>query len=132
MKKAMCLIATLMMSGLSIAQAAFPIEGNWGTTLSQGGMQFDMTFTIQNNTITLTNVCSMNGQFATARVSSPAAYDASSITIFNSGSDDQNSADYSVHCNVSIQPERLNYVVQGNLLIFSQNGSPQTFALTRK
>lgn len=117
---------------VSSAQAAFPIEGSWGTQMDNNGVHFDLTFTFANNAVTLVNVCSVNGKSLKARVSSPAVYDASSVTIFNPSDDSEHAPDGSMNCEASVQGGRMNYQVQGNLLILSQDGSSQQFALTKK
>lgn len=128
MKKVVLIAITVFAS--AIAQAAgFPIEGDWGTQMSNNGIQFDMTFSIHNNQLTLTNVCSTNGQSSTAHVTSPVTYDAATLTVLQNQQDDENGG--GVDCNVSVQAAQMHYMVQGNLLTFSLPGQPD-FTLTRK
>lgn len=130
MKKQILFLATLLVTAL--AHAAFPIEGAWGTQQTQNGINFDITFVIANNSLTLINICSMNGSTAKAQVTVPATYDFTSMTSLQSAYDEQRSPDLAVDCNVNIQPEKLNYVVQGNSLILTQAGSAQQMILIRR
>jgi hypothetical protein len=131
MKKLFALIALITsLTGLSVAQGAAPIEGRWGMQQSSNGFQFDMTFTIQNNTFMLTNVCTFRGQSAAASVSSPAQYDEDSITVLTSAHSEQ--SNNGVNCEASLHPDTMNYVVQGNFLIFSKPGHSEQIVLTRR
>ncbi|HWU42742.1 MAG TPA: hypothetical protein VN132_04860 [Bdellovibrio sp.] len=132
MKKLISLLAVSILSMASLAQAALPIEGNWGTRFTQNGYVFDATFSIQNNSITLTNVCSWQGRSVKVQVTVPASYDDKTLTTLGSASDERSLPDGSLHCNVSAQAESMNYVVRANQLILSQDGNPQTMVLTRK
>ena len=129
MKNVLALVATLMISGMAAAQST-AIEGNWGTQMSQNGISFVMTFTINHDSVTLTNVCTLNGKSVTAHVTVPASYDDSTLTIMAPGQDEESSN--GVNCNVSAQADSMNYSIQGNLLTFTHEGSDQSFVLTRK
>ena len=122
----------LLMAGLTTAHASYAIEGTWGTQQSQNNIVFDMTFSIHNNTLTVTNDCTMNGQSATARVTSAATYTDSTFTILAAAPDQESNPTQTVNCNVSVQPDTMNYSVNGNQLIFTHDGSDQSFALERK
>jgi hypothetical protein len=137
MKKMMTLLAfSTLLTGLSLAQGApapqphFAIEGDWGMQMEQNGFQLDMTFSIRNNAITLVNVCTLGGNSSTARASSPANYDDRSITVLANAQDDENQN--GVDCNVSLRPDRMNYEVRGNQLIFTHDGSAEQLVLTKK
>jgi hypothetical protein len=135
-KLAALVILTSALSGFSVAfgadpvPAARPVEGSWGMQQAANGFTFDMTFTIENNVVSITNLCSFQGHSATAHVSSPAQIDDRTITTIASA-DDQESRD-GVNCNVSIKPDRMNYQVAGSQLILSHDGSPEQIVLSRK
>ena len=132
MKKMISLLAAvLLLTTASIAQGApEPIEGAWGMQMNQNGFVMDMTFTIGNGALTLQNVCTYMGRSATVRVTAPASWDSRTLTVHGhaSGSESQNGVD----CNASLRPDRMNYVVNGNTLTLSHDGSPESFTLVRK
>ncbi len=132
MKKLLTIIAaSTIITGFSVAQGApLPIEGNWGMHQSQGPFNFDINFAIQNNTITVTNVCTFQGKTAAAHVSSPAQYDDQTITV-TEHAEDHESKD-GVNCDISLTPDRMNYQVEGSSLILSHDGSSDQIQLTRK
>jgi hypothetical protein len=133
MKKLVSLsFLALTLTGISIAQGAAsqPIEGSWGLQQAQGPLTFDTTFTIQNNAVTITNVCTFEGHSATARVSAPAQYDGATLTVM--GSADDNESRDGVNCNVSVKPDRMNYRVVGSRLILTHDGSLDQFVLQRR
>ena len=129
MKKLLTILTLLAISNLAIALTP-AIEGDWGTQQSANGILFDMTFSIHNNRLTLINVCSMYGQSATAQVTSTVTYDDTNLTIQEAHQDQVSNA--GVSCNVSVQPDQLQYVVQGNQLILIKPGSNQSFVLIRR
>lgn len=130
-KLAVLTILTSALTGFSVAFGApLPVEGSWGMQQEANGFTFDMTFTIQNNTVSITNVCSFEGHTASAHVSSPAQYDDRTITTL-ANADDQESRD-GVNCNVSIKPDRMSYQVVGSTLILSHDGSAEQVVLSRK
>jgi hypothetical protein len=131
MKKLFALMAAVtLFSGISIALGASPLEGNWGMQQQQNGFVFDMTISIQSDSVTLTNVCSFQGRTATARVTTPAQYDDHTFTVLT-GAHDEESND-GLNCNADLSPDTMNYVVQGNTLIFSKDGQPGQMVLNRK
>lgn len=132
LKKLATLVALVTFAtSFSLAHGATqPIEGSWGMRVDQNGFTMDMTFTVANNTLTLQNVCTFQGRSATAHVSAPASYDDRTLTVLGSARDDE--SQNGVNCNAAIQPDRMNYVVSGNALTFSHDGSSETFTLTRK
>ena len=115
-----------------LAFAAFPIEGSWGGQQADNDFVFDMTMTVANGTVSLINVCSRGSQTARAQVSVPASYDASSLTVLGSAQDTQTSADGNLNCNVNAIPTRMNYVVQGDVLTLTQDGTPGAMVLMRR
>lgn len=128
MKQFFVFASSLLVTAMAWAQ--FPIEGSWGMVQSQGALTFDMTITVRDNSVTLTNVCSLQGRSAQAQAKAPATYDQSSLTILAPAENHQSAN--GVNCDVSVSPSRMNYVVQGNNLILSQPGSPQQLVLTRR
>ena len=131
MKKMISLLAaTLLLTTVSIAQGAEPIEGAWGMQMNQNGFLMDMTFRIGNGAVTLTNVCTFMGRSASVTVSAPANWDSRTLTVTGnaSGSESQNGVD----CNASLRPDRMSYSVNGNLLTLSHDGSSESFTLVRK
>lgn len=128
--KSFILMATLVLS--TLAQAAFPIEGSWGARQFDNGFTLDMTFTFENNAVTLTNTCSFRGSVASATVKVPAAYDHANLSITSSAANTGKSADGQLTCDVNIAPMNLTYVVQGNFLTFTMPGSPEQIVLQRK
>lgn len=129
MKLILTMIAACLVTGTS-AYAGYPVEGTWGMQFQQNGITFDTTFAIHNNSITVTNVCTMNGESASAHVTSPASYDASTITVLTAQQDQE--SNNGVNCDVSSTPDTMNYKVQGNSLTLSKPGNPQQFILQRR
>jgi hypothetical protein len=129
MKNLLVTIAALMISGFATAQSP-AIEGNWGIQVVQNGFVFDTTFSISHDSITVTNVCSSNGATASAHVTAASSYNDSTLTIHESRQDQQ--SNQGLNCNVGVQQDSMRYTVQGNQLIFTHDGSPQSFVLTRK
>jgi hypothetical protein len=132
MKKLITLVAAVtLLTGISLAQGAtMPVEGSWGTSITNNGFDFDMTVKLEKQTMTTTNVCSFHGRSAVASVTVPALYDATTITVLASGRQDVN--ENGVNCNVEVRPDRMNYQVVGRTLILSHDGSPERFVLTRR
>lgn len=128
MKQLFIFASALMMS--AFAFAGYPIEGTWGITQSQNGFTFDASFKIENNTVTATNVCSYNGQKASASVTAPAAYDANTFTISTSAEAKQSSG--GLECTASLVPMSVNYVVQGSTLTLTMKGSSDSVVMTRR
>lgn len=129
MKKILVTLAITALSSISNAQSS-AIEGNWGTTFVAGDIAFDITFSIQKNSVTVTNVCSGFGTRATAQVTSASSYNESTLTIHESKQDQQSSG--SLNCDVSAVASTMNYSVQGQQLVFTQNGSSDSIVLFRK
>ena len=132
MKKLAALVFALTLStAVSAAYgAALPVEGTWGTIMSQNGFTFDMTMKLENQTITTTNKCSFQGAVAVVAVTVPASYDGTSITVLASA--EKQEVQNGVECHVSVQPDRMNYVVAGTTLVLSHDGSTDRFSLTRR
>lgn len=132
MKKLATLVAALTFAtAFSVAYGAgLPVEASWGTSLSQNGITFDMTMKLENQQMTTTNVCTFQGQSVIAAVTVPASYDGTSITVLASA--ERQVSQNGVNCNVSVRPDRMNYVISGNSLILTHEGSPDQFVLTRR
>jgi len=132
MKKLISLVFGLTLAtGFSLAYGAnLPVEGSWGTTFSQNGFDFDMTMKLENQQMTTTNRCTFQGNTAIVSVTVPAAYDGSTIT--TQANAEQNVSQNGVNCNVSVRPDRMNYVVSGSSLTLSHDGSPEQITLIRR
>lgn len=130
MKKTVIILVISFFATLSQA-AGFAIEGNWGGHESVNGIDFDLTFSIQNQRLVLTNVCRIGGQSATAQVSVAVLYSESTLTMLESAS---NSASFGgLNCDVSVQGgEQMQYQIQGSSLIFTKAGQPGALVLYRK
>lgn len=131
MKKLMSLVALLtLITGFSIAEGAGPIEGNWYVQMRDNGFTMDMTFGITSSSLTLTNVCSYMGRTSRVQVSVPASYDDRTLTTL--GSAEREESSNGLNCRAALSPDRMNYEVSGNTLIFSHDGSSERFVLTRR
>lgn len=130
MKKTVFFLIISFLASLSQA-AGLAIEGNWGAHESANGINFDVTFAIQNQHLVLTNVCSSGGRSATAQVSVAVSYNESTLTMIESAT---NSASVGgLDCNVSAQGgDQMQYQVQGSSLIFTKPGQPGALVLFRK
>lgn len=67
MKNVLVSLVIVLACGYASAQAT-AVEGNWGIQQQAGPINFDLTFSISKNSVTVTNVCSGYGQTATAQV----------------------------------------------------------------
>jgi len=129
MKNFLVSLVIVLACGAASAQST-AIEGNWGIQQQAEGITFDMTFSISTTSITLSNVCSGYGQTATAQVTSQSTYTDTTLTVLEAKKD-QKSLN-GLNCDVSIQPATIGYTIQGNQLIFTHEGSTDTFVLIRK
>lgn len=129
MKNAIIFIATLLVSGFAMAQSP-AIEGNWGMQQSMNGINFNVTFSISNNSVTITNVCTGFGTTATVHVTVAASYDDSNLTIHETRQAQESNS--GLNCNVGAQQDTMHYSVQGNALTFTHDGSSESFVLMRK
>ena len=120
----------LALSALSVSAQSTAIEGNWGTQQQAGPINFDMTFSIAKDLVTLTNVCSGFGATVTAQVVVKSAYSEKTLTILES-KQDQKSVN-GLDCNVSAAQDSMNYTIQGDMLVFTHDGAPDSFSLKRK
>ena len=132
MKKLLALVSTMALStALSVAYGAgLPVEGSWGTSFNQNGFTFDITMKLENQTMTTTNVCTFQGRSAVASVTVPTQYDDRTITVSANAHQEVNQN--GVNCNVTVQPDRVNYQVTGNALILSHDGSSERMVMTRR
>lgn len=132
MKKLITLVCTMALStALSVAYgAALPVEGSWGTSISQNGFTFEITMKLENQMMTTTNVCTFQGRSAVASVTVPAQYDDRTITVSTNAHHEV--SQNGVNCNVSVQPDRMNYQVAGTSLILSHDGSSERMVMTRR
>jgi hypothetical protein len=132
MKKLFALVALLtFLTAGSIAQgAALPVEGTWGTSFHNNGFDFDMSFTLQNQSITTTNTCSFRGQTLSVSVNVPARYDGSSIQVLGNA---QNSvSENGLNCNVSVEADTMNYKIIQNTIVLSRPGQAEEIVFTRR
>ncbi len=125
MKNILVSLVIVLACGTASAQST-AIEGNWGAQQQAGGMTFDISTT----SVTVTNVCSVNGQTATAQVTSQSSYTDTTMTVLEA-KQDQKSMN-GLNCNAETQPATMGYTIQGNQLILSQEGSADTFVWIRK
>jgi hypothetical protein len=132
MKKLLSLVTlATILTGFSVAQgASLPVEGTWGIVLSDNGITFDMTVKLENQTMTTRNVCTLAGRSLVASVTVPANYDGTTITVLAHG--EHNVSENGMNCNVSVQPDRMNYVVNGSSLVLTHDGRPDQFVLQRR
>lgn len=114
---------------LAYAQSS-TIEGNWGAKQESSGLTFEITFSISKNSVTVTNLCSGFGTSTTAQVTSASTYNDKTITVLESKQDQKSNGP--LNCNVSTQPDTMNYSVQGNQLVFTHDGSPDSLILIKK
>jgi hypothetical protein len=124
------LALTILAAAVHTANATYPVEGSWGYKTVQNGFTIDMTMTIQNNSVTLENVCTYKGNKASASANSQAQYDDKTLTVL-SAAHGENTVN-GLKCEANMQADTLNYVVKGNLLTFTHDGSTQKFVLKRK
>jgi hypothetical protein len=129
MKNMIITVAALLISGFASAQSV-GIEGSWGTQQAQNGINFDVTFAINQNSTTITNVCSGFGTSAVAQITVASSYDGHNLNIFEAR--ELTTSNGPLNCNVSARPDQMHYVVQGGFLILSHDGSPEQMVLTRK
>jgi hypothetical protein len=123
-------LALLSLTGLVANAQSTAIEGNWGTRQEASGITFDITFSIGKNSVTVTNLCSGFGTSAKAQVTTASMYSDKTITVFEYKQDQKSNGP--LDCNVSTQPDTMNYSVQGNQLVFTHDGSPDSIILFRK
>ena len=114
---------------LAYAQSS-TIEGNWGAKQEANGLTFEITFSISKNSVTVTNLCSGFGTSTTAQVTSASTYNDKTITLLETKQDQKSNGP--LNCNVSTQPDIMNYSVQGNQLVFTHDGSPDSIILIKK
>ncbi len=127
--KNLVMVMTVVICGYASAQAT-SIEGNWGSHADVNGINFDMTFSISKNSVTVTNVCSAFGETATAQVTVASSYTENTLVVLEAKQDEKSSG--TLNCNVGAQPDQMNYVIQGNQLIFTHAGSNDPLVLIRK
>jgi hypothetical protein len=132
MKKLVAFVFALTLStGFSLAYGAgLPVEGSWGSSFNQNGFTFDITMHLENQSMTTTNKCTFQGNSAIVSVTVPATYDGTSITVMMNA--EQHVTQNGVECNVSVRPDRMNYVVSGNSLTLSHDGTPDQMILLRR
>jgi len=129
--KQTALILIISLAATLSQAAGFAIEGNWGTHQSANGIDFDVTFAIQNQHLVLTNVCSFQGQTAVAQVSVAVTYTDSTFNVLESAANTNSSG--GLDCNASVQGgDQMQYQVQGSTLIFTKPGQPGTLVFFRK
>jgi hypothetical protein len=96
------------------------IEGiSWeNTSRTSQGLEFKMSWTFNRSRLYLSNTCSVQGRTITARVSTPAFYNAVSVDIPNGANNTNsiNEPDFKLNCNVAVQPATANYRFQGRCL----------------
>lgn len=130
MKKTALILIISLIGSLSQA-SGFAIEGNWGTHQYANGFDFDITFSIQNQRLVLTNECSFEGRKAVAQVSVAVSYTDSTLTMLQSGSNSSPAG--GLNCNVDVRGgDRMSYQVQGSTLILTSPGQPESMVLYRK
>ena len=129
MKQLLLSLSIVLSAAFANAQST-AIEANWGMQMNVGPMSFDMTFAISKNSITVTNVCTGYGQTLTAQVTAQSTYTENTFTVLESKQDQKSIAN--LDCNVSTMPDTTNYTVQGDKLILTHTGSPETLVLIRK
>lgn len=129
MKQTLLAIMTVLACGFASAQSS-AIEGNWGAIQQAEGFTFDMTFSIGKNSMTLTNVCHGFGTSAVAQVTVGSVYTDRTLTTLESKQNENTNGPLT--CDVSVPAATMNYSVQGDQLILTQDGSPDAFILKRK
>ena len=129
MKNILIAAITTLACTFSFAQST-AIEGNWGTTQQFGGITFDITFSISKSSITLTNVCSGFGTSAIAQITTASTYTDTTISVLEAKQDQKSNGP--LNCEVGSQIDTMNYSLQGDQLIFTHDGSPDSLVLIKK
>jgi hypothetical protein len=140
MKKMVFVVLSVLVSGSAFADLSnttdysvcsrpgnYTLDGNWKVDMAQGGFKMTAYFQFNQDTLNLTNVCTLNGQTAQAKVSTPIMVMGNHIETMGSGQDNENSN--GTNCNVSVHPDSMDYSFQGSCLVLSQPGNPQQMIL---
>jgi len=86
-------------------------QGVYGTWLlppmQQGALSFNVSITIEDGSLTMTNVCALNGQSSQAQVKVPSTMAGNFITVLQPGNDHQTRN--GVECSINIAPSSMSY-----------------------
>ncbi len=99
-------------------------EGTWMMSQEQGALRFDMFMTIDFNGVTLTNVCQVAGRELTATAHSNSGYTATTFSVYNESSDQQqiDEPNFKLNCSASLNKGSMNYAIKGRCLVLSKAG----------
>jgi hypothetical protein len=125
-------IGTLLAGVVAAFAASFPLEGSWSFTLvpNQFGIAIETTLKIENQTVTMINVCTFNGRTAEVSITVPAQYDDHTMRILSVA--EKKIRQDGFDCSVTAEPEPVTYRVQGSALFLSKQGSTEELTLTRR
>ncbi|MGZ5278629.1 MAG: hypothetical protein ACXWC9_01725 [Pseudobdellovibrionaceae bacterium] len=111
------------------------IRGTWWQSFEQNGMQFRMVFEFDDNSVRLTNECSINDRSLQASVVSAATYTENKISVLQSDSDEKSIREekFKMNCSVSISPDQVEYSFKGSCLVLKSKNAkdPMTFVPAR-
>lgn len=97
------------------------LEGQWKRESHFDRMKTSTVVEIKNNSIQVSNTCSMEGRSLNVKASTAIAYDSSKIELLGSAtdSDEIHQNDFNLSCSVNLEPVKVNYKFQGQCLVLS-------------